>query len=105
MSSFKELRTVNGREEDTYKEACITLGLLADDKEWIYLFEEMAPIQHASQLRKLFATVLVFNEVQYSLNLFVQFQQSLSEDVKYRRSMEQNNRNIDFIPSDYSESL
>ena len=105
MSSFKELRTVNGQEEDTYKEACISLGLLADDKEWIYLFEEMAPIQHASQLRKLFATVLVFNEVQYSLNLFVQFQQSLSEDVKYRRSMEQNNRNIDFIPSDYSESL
>ena len=26
MSSFKELRTVNGREEDTYKEACISLG-------------------------------------------------------------------------------
>ena len=105
IGSFEEIRTVNDSLKQTYKETCISLGLLADDKEWIYLFEELTPIQHASQLRKLFATILVFNEVQESLNLFNQFKKSFAEDIKYNRSVEQRNRNIDFIPSDFSECL
>ena len=60
MSSFKELRTVNGREEDTYKEACISLGLLADDEEWIYLFEEMAPIQQCKSVKETICNSISF---------------------------------------------
>jgi hypothetical protein len=31
-TSYEHLRTVDGREHDTFKDACIVMGLLADDK-------------------------------------------------------------------------
>jgi len=33
--SFEAVRTVDGILHETYKEACIALGLASDDKEWI----------------------------------------------------------------------
>jgi PIF1-like helicase/Helicase len=105
IGSFKEMRTVDGSVKATYKDACIQLGLLADDKEWQYLFEETTMMQHPVQLRSLFAIVLVYNEVQNPLNLFEQFQEYFAEDIKYNRSLQLRERNITFIPSDFSECL
>ncbi len=39
-TSYGHLRTVDGREHDTFKDACITMGLLADDNEWDQALEE-----------------------------------------------------------------
>jgi hypothetical protein len=33
-TSYEHLQTVDGREHDTFKDACIAMGLLADDNEW-----------------------------------------------------------------------
>jgi hypothetical protein len=33
-TSYEHLRIVDGIEHDTLKNACITMGLLADDNEW-----------------------------------------------------------------------
>jgi hypothetical protein len=33
-TSYEHLQTVDGREHDTFKDACITMGLLIDDNEW-----------------------------------------------------------------------
>ncbi|KAH9571464.1 hypothetical protein CY35_02G095200 [Sphagnum magellanicum] len=39
-TSYEHLRTVDGREHDTFKDACIAMGLLADDNEWHQALEE-----------------------------------------------------------------
>jgi len=39
-TSYKHLRTVDGREHNTFKDACITMGLLADNNEWDQALEE-----------------------------------------------------------------
>ncbi|KAJ8885569.1 hypothetical protein PR048_011767 [Dryococelus australis] len=40
QTSFQELKTVNGEEQVTYREACETLGLLEDEKHWDAMIEE-----------------------------------------------------------------
>ena len=39
-TSFKNFRTVDGIIYSTFKEACITLGLLQNDKEWDQCLKE-----------------------------------------------------------------
>ncbi len=39
-TSYKHLRTVDGIEHDTFKYACIAMGLLVDDNEWHQALEE-----------------------------------------------------------------
>ncbi len=39
-TSYEHLWTVDGIEHDTLKNACITMGLLADDNEWHQALEE-----------------------------------------------------------------
>jgi hypothetical protein len=39
-TSYKHLRTVDGTEHNTFKDACITRGLLADDNEWHQALEQ-----------------------------------------------------------------
>jgi len=39
-TSYKHLQTVDGRMHDTFKDACIAMGLLADDNEWDQALEE-----------------------------------------------------------------
>jgi len=39
-TSYEHLRTVDGIEHDTFKDACIAMGLLADDNEWHQALEE-----------------------------------------------------------------
>jgi hypothetical protein len=33
-TSYEHLRTVDGTQHDTFKDTCITMGLLANDNEW-----------------------------------------------------------------------
>jgi hypothetical protein len=40
-TSYEHLRTVDGIEHDTFKDACIAMGLLADDNEWHQALEEV----------------------------------------------------------------
>ncbi len=39
-TSYKHLRTVDGIEHNTFKDACIAMGLLANDNEWHQPLEE-----------------------------------------------------------------
>jgi hypothetical protein len=39
-TSYKHLRTMDGKEHDTFNDACIAMGLLADDNEWHQALEE-----------------------------------------------------------------
>ncbi len=39
-TSYEHLRIVDGTKHDTFKDACIAMGLLADDNEWHQALEE-----------------------------------------------------------------
>ncbi len=39
-TSDEHLRTVDGTKHDTFKDACIAMGLLEDDNEWHQALEE-----------------------------------------------------------------
>ena len=49
--SFEELRSVDGTEYATFKEACLARGLLEDDQEWRLCLQEASGMKTGAQLR------------------------------------------------------
>lgn len=60
-TSFASIRTVNDHLHDDFKSACVALGLLDDDKEFINAITEAADLASGHQLRRLFTTLLAMN--------------------------------------------
>jgi len=50
-TSYEHLRTVDGRNHDTFKDACIAMGLLTYDNEWDQALEEASVWASGRQLR------------------------------------------------------
>jgi hypothetical protein len=67
-TSFEDIRTVNGIEYPTFKEACRALGFLDDDKELIDCINEEAIWASGTQLRMLFTTIICNCELTYPKN-------------------------------------
>ena len=85
---FQDLRVVEGETCPTFKEACLRLQLLEDDREWSECMTEAAFTQSANSLRALFVTVLTFCEPAEPLRLYDQHWESLSEDFRRRRQLQ-----------------
>ena len=62
-TSFEHLRTVAGTLYPTFQAACVALGLLNDDREWIDYLTEASVFAGGPQLRTLFVTALVHGPV------------------------------------------
>jgi len=105
MASFLELKTVHGAVLETYKDVCVSLGLLANDNEWIQLFDEISMSQPPKQLRNLFAIILVYNAPENPRHLFHTYKDSFSDDYRYERVRLLRDRSIPFTETDYSEAL
>ncbi|XP_035835819.1 uncharacterized protein LOC110888316 [Helianthus annuus] len=58
-TSFDDIKTVNGRVYDTFRDACYALGLLDDDSEYIEAIKEANISGSAAYIRNLFATMLL----------------------------------------------
>ena len=58
-TSFEDLRTVDGHLHDTFKGACVALGLYDTDEEWNECLVEAAIMQTGTQLRSLFVIILI----------------------------------------------
>ncbi|XP_072037279.1 uncharacterized protein [Amphiura filiformis] len=85
-TSFFDLRTLNdGTICSTYKEATLKLGLLESDAEWDTCLTEAAQYKMPSQLRHLFAIILVFASPAEPGKLWNNHKAPLCEDIQYRR--------------------
>jgi len=62
-TSYEHLRTMDGTMHDTFKDACIVMGLFADDNEWHQALEEAGVWASGRQLHDMFASMLMFCEV------------------------------------------
>lgn len=80
-TSYRDLRTVNGKVYNTFKEACDALGLLKDDKQWHVALSENAVSAMPKQLRELFVHILTNNSVADPLRLWQNHCHSMSEDI------------------------
>ena len=78
---FIELRTVQGRVHGTCLNACNALGLLEDDGEWEKCLEEVEVESTPARLRRIFATIICFNQPSDVPKLLINFTDKLSEDI------------------------
>lgn len=83
--SFEEIRTVNGVVYPSFKEACYSLGLLDDDKEYIEAIKEASFWASGRYLRRLFAIMLLSNSVAMPIEVWNATWQILTEDILYKR--------------------
>lgn len=84
-TSFTDLRTVDGRIYDTFKEACAALGLLRDDKQWHAALLENSETAMPQQLRAMFVHMLTNCPIAAPHKLWDDHWKSMSDDVLYKR--------------------
>jgi PIF1-like helicase len=82
-TSFESLRTVNGVQHDTFQGACVALGLLEDDGEWIQCLTEASTMQTGTTLRHLFCTILLHNSPSQPDVLWNRFKAHICDDLHY----------------------
>ena len=80
-TSFEHLRTVDGTLHPTFQAACVALGLLDDDREWIDYLTEASVFTAGPQLRTLFVTALVYGSVADPRALWDRFAASIYDDL------------------------
>jgi hypothetical protein len=80
--SFEALRTINGVIHDTFKSACIALGLYDSNDEWNSCLEEVIGMQIGAQLRSLFVTILVFGIPREPRMFWDKYKEHICDDCK-----------------------
>ncbi|CAG8715791.1 3341_t:CDS:2, partial [Dentiscutata heterogama] len=77
--SFDHLKTVGNIVHPTFKSACLALGLLETDSEWIQCLEEASVLRTSSQLRTLFAIILMHCAPSHPEQLWLRFHEILHQ--------------------------
>jgi len=83
-TSYSDLRTVNGIQYDTFKEACKALGLLENDYKWRLCLMEVAEMQLGYTLRMLFATILFHCNLTAPTLPWNQFRHKICDDLLHK---------------------
>ena len=83
-TGYDDLKTVNGVGHNTFKEACVARGLIAANQLWIDLVREAVASQMPKQLRRMFAYMLVFSNVNDPLQIWEEFRENFCEDYTHR---------------------
>ncbi|XP_019150680.1 PREDICTED: uncharacterized protein LOC109147533 [Ipomoea nil] len=89
--SFKDIRTVNGVEYLTFRDACYAQGLLDDDKEYVDAINQASYWSTTYSLRKLFVVLLTSSSIIRPENVWNQVWEHLCEDAQHyqRRILKQ----------------
>ncbi|GBP04500.1 hypothetical protein EVAR_3878_1 [Eumeta japonica] len=83
-TNFLDLKTVDGQELETFRQACEKLGLLEDDNHWDATMEEAVLCRSPSQIRELFALLITTCGLSNPLQLWDKYKTALSEDILHR---------------------
>lgn len=82
-TSLEDIRTAAGTVYPTFQAACVALGLLEDDREWIDCLTEASVFASGAQLRSLFVTALVYGMVAEPAALWDRFKQAICDDLPH----------------------
>ncbi|UYV70161.1 hypothetical protein LAZ67_7002036 [Cordylochernes scorpioides] len=80
-TSFAALRTINGVLCQTYKEACLHLGLLENDQQWHHCIQEAVISESPLKIRELFAIILTCCHPTNPQDMWAQFKEPMSADI------------------------
>jgi hypothetical protein len=83
-TSFADLRTVDGDEQATFKDACLKIGLLETDRELDWVMEEAALMSFGSALIAVFATMLIFLQPTKALEFWERHRNALCQHLMIR---------------------
>nr|XP_027108883.1 ATP-dependent DNA helicase PIF1-like [Coffea arabica] len=86
-TSFQHLKVVNGYACQTYKEAANLLGLLHSDNAAELCLQEASAYQMPSSLRQLFASILAYCTPKNPRELWLKYEDFLSEDIRHNTSV------------------
>nr|GMD83298.1 uncharacterized protein LOC109183853 isoform X1 [Ipomoea batatas] len=79
--SFDNIKTVNGNQAVTFREAAENLGLLSGDHIVEKCLDEAVLYQMPSSFRRLFATLLIYCDISNPRNLWNKFKSYMCEDL------------------------
>ncbi|XP_057299513.1 uncharacterized protein LOC130630155 [Hydractinia symbiolongicarpus] len=85
VTSFEDLKTVDGNVTETFRETCLLRGHLQDDTEWNNTSQEAVNFQMPRQLRQLFAVILIHCEHSDPYTLWTRYKDAMCKD--YLRQM------------------
>ncbi|XP_074356196.1 uncharacterized protein LOC141695887 [Apium graveolens] len=84
-TSFESLKTVNGIQYRTFKDACKVYGLLDDDNEWHLVLEQCAISGLPCQIRQLFVHIIVNCQVSDLTILWEKHWNNMVDDLIIQR--------------------
>ena len=87
--SFEDLHTIDGVCHPSFQAACLALGLLDDDQEWVTCFTESITYATGSQLHWLFVIALIFGGISNPMALWTQFQENICDDLNHQLQQRQ----------------
>ncbi|XP_019188283.1 PREDICTED: uncharacterized protein LOC109182587 [Ipomoea nil] len=96
--SYEDIRTVNGVQYDSFRDACYARGLVDDDNEYVDAIDEASSWASADQLRRLFVTLLMSSCMGKLEIVWHAVWQHLSDDAQYKIRSQLQNR--DFVLTD-----
>ncbi|XP_019193106.1 PREDICTED: uncharacterized protein LOC109187373 [Ipomoea nil] len=84
-TSFQDIRTVDGIEYSSFRDACYARGLISDEKEYIDAIVEASQWSTAAALRRLFVTLLTANSLCQPEKVWDVVWPHLCEDAEYNQ--------------------
>lgn len=84
LSSTEHIRTIDDEVYPSYRETCVAMGLVKDNKAEKALSEIVATHQSGDSIRVSFAVILVFLRPPNALNLWEKFKNDLCDDIRHR---------------------
>lgn len=78
--SFEDLRSVDGRTYDSFKEAAVAFGIVDDDNFADIFLNEAIHMQMPAQIREAFAYLLIFHTPSQPLRIWEQYKEELTLD-------------------------
>lgn len=79
--SHTDLRTVNGREYETYRETCKALNFLKNDNHRNNTLEEAILFKNPHQIREFFAILFSTCGLSNSKDLWIKYRNDMSENI------------------------
>ncbi|XP_075158174.1 uncharacterized protein LOC142231451 [Haematobia irritans] len=104
-TSFDNLRTVNNEVCVIYREACQKLNLLESDLQWETTLNEASTSQNPSQIRALFAVILITCFPTNPNELWNKFKSYMTEDILHRERMIRNDTTIEISQDMFNQAL
>ncbi|XP_019189698.1 PREDICTED: uncharacterized protein LOC109184108 [Ipomoea nil] len=96
--SYADIRTVDGVQYGSFRDACYARGLVDDDKEYVDAIEEASHWASGDKLRRLFVTLLMTSCIGKPEAVWSVVWQHLSEDAQYQ--IRKQLHNTDYVMND-----